>query len=354
MFFLKKIGWVKYQWIYLSVTNCSKLQTASVKLGFGKIPWNSKSQHFKMASHSSHLEMFPSIQAPHFPMICGDELLMLWVLYRDLSLMILVVLYRIQFTMIDCWHFFTIIQDLVPHSQHVSFDSRPEPPNEYLRLTAYHDNTACSMLHFLLFYQWLESFFNWNSCRIPRSRWAISLSHWRVRRKISQTLKHPWLLMKGWINGQFHMCCFDFCQLIFWVKVHFPGKEGLFFWVFLEPLKLGTMRLILASKCWPLLRIQQHWSKNQDGCYPKSWMSRGSSFLIDSRMHCSDIDKTFDVNVPWLLLVEFWWTLESCYCYHLPRKVYQSVHVWPQKFTSAHNPPFVVPLKKRNGQKDAH
>lgn len=83
----------------------------------------------------------------------------------------------------------TIIPDLVP-----------QPPNESLRLTAYHDNTACSMLHFLLFYQWLESFFNWNSCRIPRSRWAISLSHWRVRRKISQTLKHHWLLMKGWIN----------------------------------------------------------------------------------------------------------------------------------------------------------
>ena len=159
----------------------------------------------------------------------------------------------------------TIIPDLVPHSQHVSFDSRPEPPNEYLRLTAYHDNTACSMLHFLLFYQWLESFFYWNSFRIPRSRWAISLSHWRVRRKISQTLKHPWLLMKGWINGQFHMCCFDFCQLIFWVKVHFPGKEGLFFLVFLEPLKLRTLRLILASKCWPLLRIKKHWSKNQDG-----------------------------------------------------------------------------------------
>lgn len=252
MFFFKKIGWVKYQWIYLSVTNCSKLQTASVKLGFGKIPWNSKSQHFKMASHSSHLEMFPSIQAPHFPMICGDELLMLWVLYRDLSLMILVVLYRIQFTMIDCWHFFTIIQDLVPHSQHVSFDSRPEPPNEYLRLTAYHDNTACSMLHFLLFYQWLESFFNWNSCRIPRSRWAISLSHWRVRRKISQTLKHPWLLMKGWINGQFHMCCFDFCQLIFWVKVHFPGKEGLFF---------GYFWNLWNSELWGWF-----WLQNADHC----------------------------------------------------------------------------------------
>ena len=57
-------------------------------------------------------------------------------------------------------------------------------------------------------------------------------------------------------------------------RVHFPGKEGLFgiigtletqnYWIDLHGVTM-SLRLILASKCWPLLRIKKHWSKNQDG-----------------------------------------------------------------------------------------
>ena len=110
----------------------------------------------------------------------------------------------------------------------------------------------------------LSHFFYWNSCRIPRSRWAISLSRWRVRRKISQTLKHHWLLMKGWINGQFHMCCLIFVNSFFGSRCIFQVKRDCFFLYFWN---LWNSELLnstsMESQClwgWFCFKMPEHCS----------------------------------------------------------------------------------------------